>query len=179
MFGLFKKFKFKKLYEVKSPSRGTKFSAGIDFYIPDYTEDYAKYLKGYIKKVSVKESNGKVHRYPRICIPPHGKILIPSGLKVSYPKNRALDFLNKSGIASRDSLIVGAELCDWDYMNELFFDIHNISDNEVYIDFGQKIIQGILIPVYYLKLKEVYTEKELFGKRSVTRKGGFGSTGLK
>lgn len=173
---MFGKFKYMKLYDVKSPVRSTRFSAGIDFYIPEYTEQYATAIWDKVKKVRDEILDREIYQ---ICIPSHGKILIPSGLKVSYPKNRALDFLNKSGIASKKALLVGAELCDWDYQNELFFDLHNISNEDVYVDFGQKIVQGVLIPVYYYKLKQVDTELELFGKRSVTRTGGFGSTGLK
>lgn len=174
---MFGKFKYMKLYEVKSPVRSTKFSAGIDFYIPEYTEEYAMLVGDKVRKTPVENASNQF--IYQICIPAHSKVLLPSGLKVSYPKNKALDFLNKSGIASKKSLIIGAELCDWDYQNELFFDLHNISNEDVYVDFGQKIVQGVLIPVYYYKLKQVDTELELFGKRSVTRTGGFGSTGLK
>lgn len=170
---MFGKFKYLKLYDVKDPARGTKFSAGIDFFIPEYSEDYATILGNKV----IRDENGNY----KIVVPALDKILIPSGLKVSYPKNRALDFINKSGIASKNSLVVGAELCDWDYTYELFFDIHNISNKDVYLDFGQKIIQGILIPVYYLPIKECHTEEELFKGRKgkATRFGGFGSTGLK
>lgn len=176
---MFSKFKYKKLYDVKSPIRSTRYSGGIDFYIPDGTEEYIRLLGDKVLKVMVRDTQGNEHEQNKICVPAFGKVLLPSGLKVSYPKNMALDFLNKSGIASRDSLLVGAELCDWDYQQELFFDLHNVSDKDVYLDFGQKIVQGFLLPVYYLKLKEVYDDNKLFGKRPVTRTGGFGSTGIR
>lgn len=158
------KFKFRKLYDVKSPMRGTDYSAGIDFYIPEYTKEYADTIQKYVRE-------------HRIVVPPLGNVVIPSGLKVSYPKNRALQFINRSSIASRNSLVVGAELCDWDYMHELFFDLHNITDREVYVDFGQKIIQAVIIPVYFYDIVECFDDQKLFGKRRVTRTGGFGSTG--
>lgn len=167
MFG--HKFKYEKLYDVKSPTRGTKFSAGIDFYIPECTDQYEELIQKYVYVPSDK----------KLIIHPYENILIPSGLKISYPKNKAMLFLNKSGIASKKSLIVGAELHDWDYMYEMFFDIHNIGSSSVTLDFGQKIVQGILIPAYYYSLVECKTDRELFGKREKTRTGGFGSTGIK
>ena len=37
--------KFLKTRSVKSPSRANKYDAGIDFYVPEFTEDFLKDLR--------------------------------------------------------------------------------------------------------------------------------------
>lgn len=51
----------------------------------------------------------------KIEILPNSKILIPSGIHVNLPDNVFLKAENKSGIASKRSLIVGACVIDQDY----------------------------------------------------------------
>ena len=46
--------KFAKIRDVKSPCRGTKKSAGIDFFVPNYSEDYADKLVNSIREDSSK-----------------------------------------------------------------------------------------------------------------------------
>lgn len=74
--------KFSKVREVKSPSVGSSGSAGIDFFIP---EDFDS------KTMNIGDS-----------------ILIPAGIKLNIPENSALIAFNKSGIATKKGLSVGA-----------------------------------------------------------------------
>lgn len=142
--------KFAKTKKVKSPERGTSLAAGIDFFVPD---DF-----GYL------------------WLEPGENVLIDLGIKVSIPKGYALVFCNKSGIANKQSLVYGSHVIDEDYQGILKLDLHNIGIKPQKIEAGQKIIQGLLIPVLYSQPNEV-SEDELFTTSTERGEGGFGSTG--
>lgn len=78
--------KFSKVREVKSPCRAHDTDAGIDFFIP---EDFVS------TKMKVGDS-----------------VLIPSGIKVNVPKGYMLTAFNKSGVATKKGLSVGACVVD-------------------------------------------------------------------
>lgn len=143
--------KFSKIREVKSPNRGTDNSAGIDFYIP----------VGYDQKVLPGES-----------------AMIPTGIKVDIPIGTMLQVCNKSGIASKTGMIVGAEIIDSDYQGEMHMNLWNVSNKTVILSAGTKLVQMILVPILLPELQEVI-EKDLFTNETERGSGGFGSTGLK
>lgn len=146
--------KISKTRKVKTPTRGTKFSAGLDFYIP---EDFSwKYM----------------------CVSKGQSILIPSGIKANIPKGYALIAFNKSGVATKKGLAVGACVVDEDYQGEIHIHLINISEKEVVLEPGDKIIQFILLPVFYDFVTEV-PESELYETETSRGLGGFGSTGDK
>ena len=179
MFGRKPKIKFMRISDVNSPKRSTKYSCGIDFYIPNESDELIDLLKNQegVNLLEYKDSGHDFKYY--INVNPHSSIMIPSGIKVNIPKTKALFFDNKSGIASRLQLIRGACLVDSDYKEEIFFNLINTSKKVKILEFGQKIIQGILIDNYMPKLVECRDEDELFKGKENTRFGGFGSTGLK
>lgn len=147
-------FKFTKTRNVKSPTRGSEKSAGIDFYIPnDYT--------------------GKM------ILGPGERVLIPSGIKVKLPPNMALMFVNKSGVASKRGLDVLACLVDEDYSQEVHINLVNTGKDAVIIEAGEKIVQGILIPAYYFKIDELSNSEYESSFEKTSRTGGFGSTGTR
>jgi dUTP pyrophosphatase len=141
--------KIKLVRKVKEPSRGTSVSAGLDFYIPD---DFK----------ATKVWPGKA-------------ILIPSGVKAQVPEGYALIAFNKSGIATKEGLIVGACVVDQDYEGELHIHMINVGDKVVDIIPGQKLVQFVLLPVNYQNIEVV---NELPQRQSERGEGGFGSTGL-
>jgi dUTP pyrophosphatase len=142
---------YSKVREVKSPNRGTSDSAGIDFYIP-VGED--------------------------VSIMPQDKALIPSGIKVDIPNGTMFQVMNKSGIAVKKGLVVGACVVDSDYQGEIMFNVWNISNKAVSLESGTKIVQMVLVPILFPTLEEVGLER-LFTNESDRGSGGFGSTGLK
>ena len=79
----------------------------------------------------------------KIEILPNSKILIPSGIHVNLPENIFLKAENKSGIASKRSLIVGACVIDQDYEGEVHINLINTSMNNVIIKAGEKIVQFV------------------------------------
>lgn len=146
--------KFIKLRPVKSPERGTPQSAGIDFFIPD---DFENKL-----------------------LPPHYQAIIPAGIKVKLPPGTALIAFNKSGIATKNQLQVGACVIDEDYQGEVHLNVYNRSNEPTLLTPGMKLVQFILVPVCYTRLEEVRNEQDLYGGHITERgSGGFGSTNKK
>ena len=146
--------KFLKIKEVKSPNRGTPQSAGIDLFVPE--------------------------SFQAVDLEPGESVLIPSGLKVNVPEGFTLVCMNKSGVATKKSLLVGACVIDEDYQGEIHIHLINAGTQVQSIFPGDKIIQVVLVPVSYANVEIVLTEDELWeGKVTERGEGGFGSTGTK
>ena len=143
--------KFSKVRLVKSPIKAHETDAGIDFFIPD--------------------------DYPDTEILPGNSALIPLGIQVCLPKHYALVFFNKSGVAARLHLLVGSCVIDEGYQGELILNLNNVSTVPAIVHPGDKIIQGLLIPVPEVTLKQVFLDKLYEDGRSDRGAGGFGSTG--
>jgi|TARA_R110001583_G_scaffold38874_12_gene125242 dUTP pyrophosphatase len=144
-----KNIKMSKVREVKTPTRGTPGSAGLDFYVPD----------------GISAS-----------VPPSGDVCIPSGIRVDVPKGHAFIAHNKSGIALNKKLSVGACVVDEDYQGEIHLHLVNMGEDTVHLEGGEKIVQFVLLPVKY-PLVKIVPDKELFYSTTTRGDGGFGSTG--
>ncbi len=145
------KMKVQRIRDVKLPTRGTPQSAGLDFYVPNDV------LFGGID----------------ICLKPGDSVVIPSGIKVEVPKGYALIGFNKSGIAVKRHLYVGACVIDEDYQGEVHIHLTNVGKGASYISPGDKIAQFILVPVLYADIEEV---DELHKVPTERGTGAFGST---
>lgn len=143
-----------KLRNVKTPTRGTSLSAGIDFYIPD---DFPG-----------------VH-----SLMPGDDVNIPSGIKAKIPHGYALIFKNKSGVAVKRGLQVGACVVDEDYQGEIHLHVRNIGQDVQFLEPGEKLVQALLIPVLYEDVEVVDSLSDLFEEETERGEGGFGSTGTK
>ena len=82
---------------------------------------------------------------------------------------------NKSGVATKQGLSVGACVVDEDYDGEVHLHMINTSDKDQTVVTGQKLVQFVLIPVCYIDVEEV---DELPQRNTQRGAGGFGSTGL-
>ncbi len=144
--------KISKIKEVKTPERIGK-NAGFDFFVPE--DEYVRTLE------------------------PHESVLIPSGIKVRLPKGHALIAFNKSSIASKYKLQIGACVIDENYMGEIHLNVINVGSNVVLIKPGMKLVQFILLPINYAMV-EVLSEDELYKDFDKNERGedGFGSTGV-
>ena len=105
---------------------------------------------------------------------PGSSCIIPTGIKVEVPEGYMLEVKNKSGIASKRRLIVGACVIDSGYDGEVFINLHNIGGEVQMIYPGEKLAQVILIPVEACKFIETTGRINLDTERGP---GGFGSTG--
>lgn len=141
--------KIQKTKNVKTPNRGTKYSAGIDFYVP---EDFNEIV------INIGES-----------------VLIPSGIKAYIPNGFMLLALNKSGVSTKLGLQVGAQVVDEDYEGEIHLHVTKITNGYVSIIRGMKLVQLVLVPVNYEDIELV----EFLELRNTERGDkGFGSTGV-
>ena len=91
------------------------------------------------------------------------------------PRGYALIAFNKSGVATKQGLSVGACVVDEDYEGEIHLHMINTSDKDQTVATGQKLVQFVLMPVSYIDVEEV---AELPNRNTERGSGGFGSTGL-
>lgn len=115
-----------------------------------------------------------------VDIPPGKNAKLETGLVFEVPHGFVLLGCNKSGIASRKELDLGACVIDSGYEDEVFVDIHNVGLHTQKIRAGDKIAQLVLLPVIHAvpmeeSVKTLYLHPRItFSDRG---KGGFGSTG--
>ncbi len=119
----------------KLPTRAHDGDAGMDFY--------------YCSPQSSVRSIG---------INPIESILLPTGIKAEVPKGYMLEIKNKSGIASKKQLLVGACVVDSGYDGEIFVNLHNVGKQT------------------HCEIVEVSDPSEL-NKDSTRGEGALGSTG--
>lgn len=157
-----------KTRDVKTPNRGSAGSAGIDLFVPNGSIP--------VKKGDLYDLRDDV------AIAPGKSVLIASGIKANIPEGHALIAFNKSGVAVKHNLLVGACVIDEDYTGEIHIDLKNVGEDVVIIEPGDKLIQLLCLPINYVPVEEVDSEEECFGSKleeSERGAGGFGSTGTK
>ena len=109
-------------------------------------------------------------------IPPRESCVLGTGLRVEVPPGYMLEIKNKSGVASKRQLLVGACVIDPGYDGEVFINLHNTGTGTQMIAPGEKIAQAVLTPVVHCGIEEVVDEGDL-NVDTQRGEGGFGSTG--
>ena len=84
------------------PTRGNPSDAGLDVYFSPKTRE-------------------------PVTISPGQSVILPTGLKFGVPHGYMLEVKNRSSVASKRSLIVGACVVDSGYDGEVFVNLHNLS----------------------------------------------------
>ena len=170
--------KFTKIRDVKSPVRGTTEAAGIDFFVPNYNEQFEDDFR--VKNPNIRYEVSFSNNSMKMQLQPNQRVLIPSGIKTWMIVGTALIAANKSGVATKKGLIFGAQVVDSDYSGEVHISVINVSNDVVYIETGEKLIQFIHTPVMLTPIEEVDNDEfERLHSESVRGSGGFGSTGIK
>jgi len=147
--------------KAKLPLRAHPTDAGMDlFYCPDFASTTPLCTVG---------SDGS------FSISPGSSCLLPTGLKVEVPANHMLEVKNKSGVAFKRQLLVGACVVDCGYDGEVFVNLHNVGPSTQTIEAGQKIAQAVLTPIVTCGVEEV--PEDCLNQKSSRQAGGFGSTG--
>ena len=144
--------KISKIRDVKTPTRANAIDAGIDFFVP--------------------ENNNP------IFIEPGESCLIPSGIKVEVPEGYALVAFNKSGVAVKKELHVGACVVDCGYQGEVHINLTNVGKQQQYLNPGDKVVQFVLLKLGD-PIIELVDENNLYESKSSRGEGGFGSSGTK
>ena len=115
-----------------------------------------------------------------VVIEPNGNHVLGTGLKFGVPHGYMLQAMNRSGMASKRCLVVGAHCIDSGYNGEVFIDLHNIGESSQLVEPGAKIAQLVLVPVVSFRAVESREDK-LYDWSPITISnrgaGGFGSTG--
>ena len=122
------------------------------------------------KKFDRPMSNGTIH------IMSGDRILVPTGLILDIPENHSVRIHPRSGISLKQGLVLAncEGVIDSDYVQELFVLLHNMSDNGITINNGDRIAQGELIQKIEYKLEATLDKP---GQKT-DRIGGMGSTGV-
>lgn len=108
-------------------------------------------------------------------IAPHSLGLIPGNVIVQTPPGYMLMITLRSSTPRRKGLLIphGLGVIDQDYSgegDEILFQVYNFRDEAVLVKRGERIAQGLFIPVMQVAWNEVDTVG--------TGRGGFGSTGV-
>lgn len=185
-----------KVRDVNNPKRANTLDAGLDFFVPnkiDYT-DFAD-LNDLSPNSDLKLELNEQGHILKVFIPPHCRIKIPSGIYVKdMPKNHAMLFLNKSGIAANKGVVLSACLVDEGYQGEIILCFINTGNHTIELVPGVKITQCIFVPIARpefevidasnLEIHSPYTMEDVVNTFYLDAKskdsrgdGGFGSSG--
>jgi dUTP pyrophosphatase len=109
-----------------------------------------------------------------VTLPPGGRTLIPTGLRMAIPAGHELQIRPRSGLALRNGVTLANTpgTIDEDYRGELQVIVINLSDAPFVIERGARIAQAVLAPVTRGSWRVVTSLDET--ERGA---GGFGSTG--
>ena len=144
---------FKVRENSKLPSRSHITDAGMDlFYCPE----------GDIKFTTLHPGDSK---------------LFPTGLKIQVPSDHMLQIMNKSGIASKRSLVVGACVVDEGYTGEVFVNLHNIGKDTQVVESGHKLAQAVFVKIQKPELVVIQDSEHLYESSTTRGDGALGSTG--
>jgi len=143
--------------DVKPPERANPSDAGLDvFFCPD---DAA------VSAVTIAAGESKI---------------LPTGLRFGVPHGYMMQAMNRSGIAAKRSLVVGAHVIDSGYDGEVFINLHNIGKETQVVKAGTKIAQLVMIPVVPFRALET-SNGNLYDWYPITISergdGALGSTG--
>lgn len=145
---------FQKLHaKVKTPERGHPSDAGLDvFYHPSSGQE------------------------PYRMISPGESLLFGTGLKFGVPHGYMLEVKNRSSMAAKKSLLVGACVIDSGYDGEVFINLHNVGTTEQYISQDDKIAQLVMVPVVHFRALESL-DKSLYSYPMTISDRGEGALG--
>lgn len=101
---------------VELPKFSTKGSAGLDFFAPE-----------------------------KIVVPAFGSVVVPLGVKIELVDGICIIMKERSSIATKQKLHLGASVIDSDYRGELHAHFISANNHDVILPKGSKIIQGIFL----------------------------------
>ncbi len=140
---------------VRPPERANPSDAGLDVYF------------------SPADPTTSVQR-----IGPGEGAVLQTGLKFGVPHGYMLEVKNRSSVAAKRSLLVGACVIDSGYDGEVFINLNNVGSEPQFVAPGEKIAQLVLVPVVHFRAVE--TSGELYDWYPITisdrGEGALGST---
>ena len=89
-----------------------------------------------------------------IRVRPGESVVLPTGLRFGVPHGYMLEVKNRSSVAAKRSLIVGACVVDSGYDGEVFINLHNVGSEDQHVMAWDKIAQVVLVPVVHFRALE-------------------------
>ena len=89
-----------------------------------------------------------------LTIAPGESKIVPTGLRFGVPHGYMLEIKNRSGVAFKRSLLVGACVVDSGYDGEVFVNLHNVGKETQVIEPGAKIAQAVMVSVVHFRAVE-------------------------
>ncbi|MGB7957613.1 MAG: dUTP diphosphatase [Minisyncoccia bacterium] len=108
-------------------------------------------------------------------VAPRELAMLPSNFIIQVPDGYALIIAARSGLAKKKSLALrnGIGIIDQDYHgpeDEIKILVHNFTDSPVAVTRGERLAQGLIVPIVKATWEEVSSIKD-------DSRGGFGATG--
>jgi dUTP pyrophosphatase len=124
------------------------------------------------------DSGFDLHSTQDLTIGPLGRILVPTGIKVSFQEGYEIQVRPKSGLAIKQGLTVlnTPGTVDQGYTGEIQVIVFNTNNHTVMIPKGMKVAQAVLCPVIngkYVRFEQV----DILNEKD-RGDNGFGSTGI-
>lgn len=124
------------------------------------------------------DSGFDLHSIQDLEIGPFGRILVPTGIKVSFEEGYEIQVRPKSGLTIKQGLTVlnTPGTVDQGYTGEIQVIVFNTNNHSVMIPKGMKVGQAVLCPVIngkYVRFEQVNSLNE-----KDRGDNGFGSTGI-
>ena len=109
-------------------------------------------------------------------IPPQGRALIPTGLRVALPPGHEWQIRPRSGLALKHGIVLpnSPGTIDADYRGEVQVILLNAGNEPFRVERGMRIAQAVLAPVLRAVFEEVSELPD-----TPRGEGGFGSTGAR
>ena len=114
-----------------------------------------------------------------VPVHPGHSVVLGTGLKFGVPHGFMLEIKNRSSIASKRRLIVGASVVDPGYNGEVFVNLLNVGKHMQLIKPGDKIAQLVMSPVIHFRPRKIMSDVLYDSDICISNRGsgGFGSTG--
>ena len=115
-----------------------------------------------------------------LSIAPGESVLVPTGCVFGIPHGYMMEIKNKSSVAHKRQLLVGACVVDSGYEGEVFVNLHNIGTETQILSRGDKVAQAVVVPVVHARFvasetRDVYDWYPITISNRGT--GALGSTG--
>ena len=134
------------------------------------------------KRANPSDAGLDIHFSPKdgsiVRVFPGQSVVLETGLKFGVPHGYMLEVKNRSSVASKRSLLVGACVIDSGYNGEVKINLHNVGEEPQVLNPGDKIAQLVMVPVVHFRASHsgdsLYDDPITISARGA---GGFGSTG--
>ena len=111
-----------------------------------------------------------------VALHPGDSKILGTGLKFGVPHGYMLEVKNRSSVAAKKSLLVGACVIDSGYDGEVFINLHNVGNKLQCVSPGDKIAQLVLTPVVHFR-PTLAEESELYAHPMTISNRGDGALG--